>query len=174
MQIQMTPQEWENKYLPQFESYQNALELSLEPYVQGDRLFVSWPYAQQWQFRNYLFEQRRHLELYNLTAEWFVQNNLPRYMEKLMELKSNIDSIISLLVMQMDSQQFASVMSPFASSPAAPLPAESYSPFSAQQAETNQKILEIQRDSQKASFEHYERMHAMQEEMTKKINSFSI
>lgn len=174
MQAQLTPLEWENLYLPKLISYEDALELSLEPYLQGNQLFLNLTYFQQCQLRDYLLEQRNYLELYNPTAEWFVQNNLPKYMEKLTEMKNNIDSVLSLIFLQMDNQ-FTNPFSPlFSPLQPAPLPAQSYSPPSSQQAETNKKMLEIMADSQKASFEHFEKMHAMQEEITKSINSFSI
>jgi len=174
MQTQLTPLEWENLYLPKLVAYENALELSLEPYVQDNQLFVNLTYLQQWQLRDYLLGQRNYLELYNPTAEWFVQNNLPRYMEKLTEMKNNIDSVLSLILLQMDNQFSHPLSPPFSPSQPDSFPAQTYSPSSAQQAETNKKMLEIMADSQKASFEHFEKMHAMQEEMTNSINRFSV
>ena len=63
---------------------------------------------------------------------------------------------------------------PFSPLQPEPLPSQTYFPPSVQDAETNKKMLEIMAESQKASFEHYEKMHAMQEEITKSINRFSI
>lgn len=74
-------------------------------------------------------------------------------MEKLSEMKNNMDEVILLM-------------------PSPGLAPQPVAMPTAQQAEFNKKALEIMQASQKASFEHYQNMYALQQKITDSINRF--
>ncbi len=170
---QKTAKEWELLYLPQLLAFEKSLEQNLEQYVAGDPFFDNLPYTRQWEMRNYLLQLKSHLELYQPTADWFTLQQLPAYAAKLQEMKTGLNEVIEIIVNKMDNPIRYNAFQPFGPPPS-PMPPIPYTMPPTDQVNYNQKMLEIMQQSQKDSFEHYQKMHELQQKITDSINEYRI
>jgi hypothetical protein len=170
---QKTAKEWEQLYMPQLLTFEQGLGRNLEQYLAGASFFDNLPYTRQWEMRNYLLQLRSHLELYQPTADWFTQQQLPDYAAKLQEMKTGLDEVIEIIVNKMDNPIRYKAFQPFGPPPS-PIPPGPHALPVAEQTNYNQKMLEIMQQSQKDSFDHYQKMHEIQQKITDSINEYRI
>lgn len=160
-----TPTQWEDERLLQLDEFEAAFEARMEPWLAGNVLFASRPYADQVNICSYITERRNYLNLYDEVASWFTARNLHRFSARLRDLKAKFDELIPLMFSPVMRASYQPFLPPTIAMPRAPAAPQRPAAFNADMAR-------IMRDMQEAQRIHQEKMYGMQKQITASINSF--